>query len=64
MDTTMSRYEIVLRGPTGSRETRSIEADDVHVTAQGNVKLLNGKGRDAVLVAFFNATDVVALERK
>ena len=48
------KYVVTLR--SGSEQT--ITAENVHVTAQGNVKLLNGKGSNAELVAFFNAGDV------
>lgn len=51
------KYVVKLR--SGLSET--IEADNVHVTAQGNIKLLNGKGINATLVAFFNAGDVVSV---
>lgn len=51
------KYVVKLR----SGLTETIEAENVHVTAQGNIKLLNGKGASATLVAFFNAGDVVSV---
>lgn len=53
----MSKFKVALR----AGQLVEIEADDVHVTAQGNVKFLNGKKADATLVAFFNAADVVSV---
>lgn len=54
----MAQYRIELRSGT----IRSITADNVHTSEQGHIKLLNGKGRDAELVAFYNAADVVSVE--
>lgn len=52
------QYKVVLR----DHSEKIIPADNVHVTAQGNVKLLNGSGSRAELVAFYNASDVISVE--
>lgn len=53
----MAKYKVTQRNGSAVE----VESDDVHVTAQGNVKFLNGKKADATLVAFFNAADVVSV---
>lgn len=53
----MNNYNVTLR----DGHQQKIQAENVHVTPQGNVKLLNGKGDSAVLVAFFNAYDVISV---
>lgn len=57
---TKNTYEVILRD--GSVE--NIAAEHVHVTPQGNVKLLNGRRDEAVLVAFFNSADVKSVRLK
>lgn len=54
-----NNYKVTLR----DHSTREHTADNVHVTSQGNVKLLNGKGHAAELVAFYNTADVVSVEK-
>lgn len=54
-----NKYQINLR----NGENKQHSAENVHVTAQGNVKLLNGHGPQAQLVAFYNAADVISVEK-
>jgi len=54
----MTTYKISLRQGT----TSTVVAEDVHVSAQGHIKFLNGKGKDAKLVAFFNPSDVISIQ--
>lgn len=53
------KYKVKLRDSS----TVEVESENVHVTAQGNIKFLNGKNKDATLVAFFNASDVVHVQQ-
>lgn len=54
----MSRkYTVNLR----NQNPQTVCAENVHVTPTGGIKLLNGDGRSAVLVAFFNAADVISV---
>lgn len=53
----MNSYNVTLR----DGRQQKIQAENVHVTPQGNVNLLNGKGNSAVLVAFFNSSDVISV---
>ena len=56
----MAKYRITLRGVAGAREVHEVSAENIHVV-DGAVKLLNGKGPSAVLVAFYNAADLVSV---
>lgn len=58
----MAKYTVTLRGSCGTRETCEVVAQNVHIEASGHIKFLDGKGRDAELVAFFNASDVVSVK--
>lgn len=58
----MAKYVIVIRGIAGCREECTVEAQNVHIEASGHIKFLDGKGKDAELVAFFNASDVVSVK--
>lgn len=61
----MATFKVVLRGPNGTRENVEHKCDDVHITVDGNVKLLNKiDGKPAELVAFYNAMDVVSCVRE
>lgn len=51
------KYTVNLR----DRNPQTLTAENVHVTPTGGIKLLNGEGRHAVLVAFFGAADVVSV---
>lgn len=58
----MAKYTVVIRGIPGCREECIVEAQHVHIEASGHVMFLDGKGKDAELVAFFNASDVVSVK--
>lgn len=58
----MAKYTVVTRGISGARDECQVEAQNVHIEASGHIKFLDGKGKDAELVAFFNASDVVSVK--
>lgn len=60
----MRKYTVVTKDQYGTRTTVEHTADDVQISPQGHAKFLNGRGRDAVLVAFYNVEDVISISNE
>lgn len=55
----MNTYQVTLH----NGNIKTIQAENVHCEACGNIKLLNGKGKDAVLVAFYPVSSIMSVEK-
>lgn len=56
----MNTYHVTLI----DRTVKVVNAENVHCEACGNIKFLNGKGRDAVLVAFYPVATLFSVEKQ
>lgn len=55
----MNTYQVTMY----DKSVKTIQAENVYCEACGNIKLLNGKGKDAVLVAFYPVSSILSVEK-